>query len=128
MTENSNQLEIDFDFDPSIFSSRPYQMVAKSHMKQMIHEGKVHSQTQQNVSSPLDNYFPDYEGGCDLIAAEKYFCKRFLDLNECEDKVIDVRFRSCKDGDSAGRLAFEALEAGPTAKAGLFILETQKLV
>ena len=58
MTENSDKLEVNFEFDPSVFNSKPYRAAAKSLMKQLIHRNKKGRQRQQNVSAvaELDNF------------------------------------------------------------------------
>lgn len=60
------------------------------------------------LKNPLHQYFPDYRGENNLEAAKEYICRLFLDRT---DRKISAYFTNCTDGASAGRLAFEALEA-----------------
>src|ERR1700684_1143557 len=42
--------------------------------------------------SPMQNYFPDYEGGADYNSACDYILNRFVSLNQAEQKQIYTHF------------------------------------
>lgn len=47
--------------------------------------------------SPIQNYFPDYEGGPDYAAACDYILNRFVSLNQAETKQIYTHFTCATD-------------------------------
>ncbi|OAL17721.1 hypothetical protein AYO22_11377 [Fonsecaea multimorphosa] len=47
--------------------------------------------------SPMQNYFPDYEGGPDYAAACDYILNRFVSLNQAETKQIYTHFTCATD-------------------------------
>ncbi|RMZ85917.1 hypothetical protein DV736_g6529, partial [Chaetothyriales sp. CBS 134916] len=47
--------------------------------------------------SPMQNYFPDYEGGADYAAACDYILNRFVSLNQTETKQIYTHFTCATD-------------------------------
>ncbi|EPS43204.1 hypothetical protein H072_2805 [Dactylellina haptotyla CBS 200.50] len=47
--------------------------------------------------SPMQNYFPDYEGGDDYAAACDYILNRFVSLNQSETKQIYTHFTCATD-------------------------------
>lgn len=48
-------------------------------------------------TSPMKNYFPDYEGGDDYAAACDYILNRFVSLNQHETKQIYTHFTCATD-------------------------------
>ena len=49
------------------------------------------------IKSPIEKFFPDYDGGEDFDAACDYFRKRFVSLNQSEVKQIYPHFTCATD-------------------------------
>ena len=62
-------------------------------------------------SSPLKNYFTDYERNNNLEEATAYITDRFVSLNQHKTKLVEVYYTSIVDGpQSLGKTAMEALQ------------------
>ncbi|KAI9005632.1 guanine nucleotide binding protein, alpha subunit [Hyaloraphidium curvatum] len=90
--ENVNRMQEALTLFDSICNSRWFTKTSI-----ILFLNKVDLFKEKLSKSPLQKYFPDYTGGDDYEAACEYFQRRFVSLNQNEEKQIYTHFTCATD-------------------------------
>jgi len=72
------------------------------------------------VTVPIENYFPEYKGGCDITKAKEFFKELFLARNKAL-KSVDVHF-TCATDTTAMRAVMDIVIRDSVRKSLEFII------